>query len=114
MRAAASKIAGIGSGAVHGVLRGATAVRQSVRNPSSMIFTSSSSEVSSAAADDVAAIQRLTRELGEGELVTAGGRLLPRVVFFGVPDLQEAQEATLALKDGLDRYNLYLLIIINF
>lgn len=121
MRAAASKVAGIGAGAVHGGLRGATAVppvEQSVRRPSmvpvSAILTSSKATSTTA---DVATIQRPAWEIddwefagpGEDELVMTGGEPLPRVVFTGVPSFQEAKEATVELKDALDKYiSLYL------
>ncbi|XP_062077854.1 uncharacterized protein LOC133782539 isoform X1 [Humulus lupulus] len=113
---AASKVAGVGAGVIHhGGLRGATVVppvEQSVRNPSipvSAILTSSS-QTAKATAADVAGIQRQVWEIndwefagGEDDMVMGPGEPLPRVVFDAVPSFQEAKEATVELKDALDK-----------
>ncbi|PON55783.1 hypothetical protein PanWU01x14_185920 [Parasponia andersonii] len=116
MRAASKVAGGIGAGVVHGGLRGATAVppvEQSVRKPSmpvSAILTSSSLQTAKATGADGVAIQRPVWDMddwefagGEDELVMAAGEPLPRVVFAGVPSFNEAKEATIELKDALDK-----------
>ncbi|KAL5548190.1 hypothetical protein UlMin_003421 [Ulmus minor] len=109
---AVSKVAGIGT-VINGGLRGAPAVppvEQSVRNssiPVTTILSSSSNGVRAAAADQT---QRQVCELedwefagGEEELEMVAGEPMPRVVFGGVPSFQEAKEATVELKDALDK-----------
>ncbi|KAF4394613.1 hypothetical protein F8388_020438 [Cannabis sativa] len=113
---AASKVAGVGVSVINqGGLRGTTVVppvEQSVRNssiPVSAILTSSS-QTAKATAADMVGIQRPAWEMndwefagGEDDMVMAVGEPLPRVVFHAVPSFQEAKEATVELKDALDK-----------
>ncbi|XP_030510634.1 uncharacterized protein LOC115725306 isoform X2 [Cannabis sativa] len=113
---AASKVAGVGVSVINqGGLRGTTVVppvEQSVRNssiPVSAILTSSS-QTAKATAADMVGIQRPAWEMndwefagGEDDMVMAVGEPLPRVVFDAVPSFQEAKEATVELKDALDK-----------
>ena len=121
MRAASKVAGGIGAGVIHGGLRGTAAVppvEQSVRKssvPVSAIMTSLSSASTTAKATvhaaDVAGVHRPVWDMDdwefagdEDELVMAAGEPLPRVVFAGVPSFNEAKEATVELKDALDKY----------
>lgn len=113
MRAAASKVAGIGGGSVvHGGIRGypaVPAVEQAVRKspmPASAILSSSSSSSSAkATAAEVAPIQRPAWEMDD--LIMVAGEPMPRVVFPGPPSFDEAKEATVELKDALDKVYLF-------
>ncbi|KAJ9671936.1 hypothetical protein PVL29_025539 [Vitis rotundifolia] len=111
----AAKVAGVG--VVNAGLRGAPAV-QPVEQPMAAAARKAtvpvSSVVSSAKLGDApVAVQRPSWELDDWEFASVveeinvgTGEPLPRVVFGGVPTLQEAKEATSELKDALDQ--LYL------
>ena len=87
----------------------APAVEQAVRKsqmPASAILSSSSSSSSSssavATAADVTPIQRPAWKMDD--LIMVAGEPMPRVVFPGLPSFDEAKEATVELKDPLDKY----------
>ncbi|CBI20469.3 unnamed protein product, partial [Vitis vinifera] len=111
----AAKVAGVG--VVNAGLRGAPAV-QPVEQPMAAAARKAtvpvSSVISSAKLGDApVSVQRPSWELDDWEFASVEeeinigtGEPLPRVVFGGVPTLQEAKEATSELKDALDQ--LYL------
>lgn len=110
----AAKIAGIG-GLVQGGLRGSQSVppvEQAVCKasfPASAAITSSSS-VNVLTTEVFPVEKSLTWDsddwefAGEEELVMSAGEPMPRIVFAGVPTLEEAKQATSELKDALDKY----------
>lgn len=113
MRAAA-KVAGVGvfnSGIRGGLSSVPSPAEHSVRNvsrPVSAIISSSQS--GNAAGVDLAGVQRPAWELddwefagGEEELLIEHSEPLPRVVFGPAPSLKEAKEATVDLKDALEK-----------
>lgn len=109
---AAGKVAGVGvfNGGLRGGLSSAPPTTQSLKNVSRPVAaTITSGKVSSG---DVAEAQKATWEMvddwefagGVDDLVAQPSGPLPRVVFDGVPSLEEAKEATSELKDAVDQY----------
>ncbi|XP_024018703.1 uncharacterized protein LOC21403998 [Morus notabilis] len=113
MRAAtASKVAGVSGGVILRGLRGSPAVppveqalRKSAMPASAILSSSSSSSAARATVSDVPPIQMPAWEMDgwEDDLVMTDGEPLPRVVFAGAPSFDEAKEATIELKDALDK-----------
>lgn len=115
MMRTAAKVAGVGVVNAAG-LRGASGMH-TVEQPmgaaarKAAVAPMSSVIVSSKVGDAAVAVPRASWELDDWEFagfeeeVTVGaGEPLSRVVFGGVPSLQEAKEATAELKDALDQY----------
>jgi hypothetical protein len=110
---AAAKVTGFGitSGGIRGVPAMPPA-EQSVRNasrPVSAILSTSSSEPVKAGSIDASAAHISAAwddwEFAGEELSMASEEPKPRVVFGGAPSFQEAKEATIELKDALEKYN---------
>lgn len=106
----AAKIAGIGVGRTG--FRGAPAAHpaeQSVRNasrPASAMVSSQGAKPAEMAPLHATAPYELDDwEFADaGDLVMAAGEPMPRMVFGGVPTLEEAKEATSELKEAIDKY----------
>jgi hypothetical protein len=110
---AVAKMTGVG--VMNGGVRGVTAMppaEQSVRNassPVSAILSASSSEGVKAGFVDASAAHVSAVwddwDFAEEELLMASEEPKPRIVFGGVPSIQEAKEATTELKDAVEKYN---------
>ncbi|KAK9268636.1 hypothetical protein L1049_000393 [Liquidambar formosana] len=112
---AAGKVAGIG--VINGGLRGVPAVSPAehpvsaaARKASRPVSALASSSKEGQAGEVVAPVQRPSWEIdewefagGEEELVLDSGESMARVVFGGVPTLEEAKSATSELKDALEK-----------
>lgn len=111
---AAGKVAGLGvhNSSLRGGFSAAGPVEQSLRNVSRP--TSAAMSSTKVSGDDVAMNQKATVEMdwefagGEEDLVVESAEPVARVVFGGAPSLQEAKDATSALKEALDEYVSYL------